>query len=1202
MRSSLAVVLSLLAMALCSGSCGPTPRSKGIPPDATILVEGEGSLPSPPDLADFEIGLEFRLVEGADGGVVIGDLCEVVLSEDGCGGLRGVAMPIAEAALPAGEWQALEVRFRQDRDRPGVVSAWLNGTQVLEDVVVPGPVAAPGLEGLRKEWAAADTPDLSDGRFSIVARFRSRGDGTLVGKAPPGSTKWAPQGKTLFLRGGRLVYDIGWVGAMSSRARFDDGEEHTAVLTHEGRKALLFVDGELQAEREDFTSADAEGHVLKIGATSTNFGGGLERGEIEQALVLDAPLGRDAALEASRGAPPQATPAVRWVRPEDPPARDGDGVPRRVHLRAGTPPVRFRDVWTRPLGDVDHAKLIARWDEESLARGAAIYRSVCQACHGADGETVTLPTARPFSKAALENGAAPHRIFTTLTHGFRTMPPQTWMTAEQRYDVVHFLREEFLRERNPSQYVPVDADYLASLPRAKPRYPDQLRTDGGLAFRDFGPGLVAQVGSTVPAGLAARLPHDVTIAYDLHRMASVGAWRGAFLDLSETQHHLQRGEGIARPGATPWEWTTHWSPIADESDKPPRGPVPSIRRIGYHVHGHEIVLRYAIRGREVLESPTAVAVGEQVALVHRMRIAAGDVPVSWRWAEPTVERDENGDEHESGGFPGRDEVTRIGRPDGTFVAAAVRGDLGGSVPPARRSEETVHWSVAELVVPPSDRDLVFTVIRAAAGSEAELAAFEAWISRNGDDLVEDPADLTGGGPALWPDVLTTTGELGRSDGAYAVDTLTLPDVAPMGSWLRTSALDFFSDGRAAVCTLGGDVWIVDGIDDGLRELRWKRFAAGLFEPLGLLVVDDVVHVTCRDGLIRLHDRDGNGEADFHECIYADVDVTPSFHAFNFDLQRTPDGRLCYVKSGRYTQFTLPGAVVSVDPADGSARYVATGFRTPNGMGLLPDGSLTVSDNQGNWVPASKISRIREGGFYGVFQTDRQEREDFDRPFLWLPQDVDSSSGGQLWLDDERFGPLAGRLLHTSFGKGQAYALTLQEIDGVLQASSVTLPFQFAAGVQRARTNPVDGQVYLVGLSGWQGPPDGADGCLQRLRWTGRPKTFLIGATVVEGGVELEFTGALEPDAANAERFEVEAWNYRWAARYGSAQWSVREPDREGHDALRVAAASLGPERRRIRLELPGLVPCDQVRIRCRVPAAGSGETEGTVHLTVRRLR
>ena len=53
--------------------------------------------------------------------------------------------------------------------------------------------------------------------------------------------------------------------------------------------------------------------------------------------------------------------------------------------------------------------------------------------------------------------------------------------------------------------------------------------------------------------------------------------------------------------------------------------------------------------------------------------------------------------------------------------------------------------------------------------------------------------------------------------------------------MRIGAFDFFADGKsAAVCTWDGDVWIVTGITmSQLQKVKWKRFATGLHEPLGL---------------------------------------------------------------------------------------------------------------------------------------------------------------------------------------------------------------------------------------------------------------------------------------------------------------------------------------------------------------------------------
>jgi hypothetical protein len=71
---------------------------------------------------------------------------------------------------------------------------------------------------------------------------------------------------------------------------------------------------------------------------------------------------------------------------------------------------------------------------------------------------------------------------------------------------------------------------------------------------------------------------------------------------------------------------------------------------------------------------------------------------------------------------------------------------------------------------------------------------------------------------LWGEAIVTKGARGADDGAFAVDTITIPLQNRFGSRMRTGAFDFFRDGRAAVSTWNGDVWIVSGIDDDLDRL------------------------------------------------------------------------------------------------------------------------------------------------------------------------------------------------------------------------------------------------------------------------------------------------------------------------------------------------------------------------------------------------
>ncbi len=148
----------------------------------------------------------------------------------------------------------------------------------------------------------------------------------------------------------------------------------------------------------------------------------------------------------------------------------------------------------------------------------------------------------------------------------------------------------------------------------------------------------------------------------------------------------------------------------------------------------------------------------------------------------------------------------------------------------------------------------------------------------------DFATHTHGGPLRWAAEPETKGVLAKDDAPYVLDMLTAPEENPYKSWLRFTGLDFFADGRAAVCTWNGDVWIVSGIDEKLEHLKWKRFATGLNNPMGIKIVDGVLHAIGRDQITKLHDLNHDGEADFYENINNDCFLTTNFHEMCFDLQ------------------------------------------------------------------------------------------------------------------------------------------------------------------------------------------------------------------------------------------------------------------------------------------------------------------------------
>jgi hypothetical protein len=348
-------------------------------------------------------------------------------------------------------------------------------------------------------------------------------------------------------------------------------------------------------------------------------------------------------------------------------------------------------------------------------------------------------------------------------------------------------------------------------------------------------------------------------------------------------------------------------------------------------------------------------------------------------------------------------------------------------------------------------------------------------------VVSEPAPnlslLLMGGPAHWDREMVTQGTLGDSNSAFAVDTLPYPpdDQNPWQSWMRLGGFDFFRDGRrAAVCTWNGDVWLVTGIDGDLKELKWRRIAAGMFQPLGLKIVDDTIYVACRDQICRLHDLNGDGEIDFYENFNNDHQVTEHFHEFAMDLQTDRDGNFYYAKGGRHAlPAVVPqhGTLLKVSRDGSKTEIVATGFRAPNGVCVNDDGTFFITDQEGHWTPKNRIDWVRPGRFYGymwAYDHPESSADDAMEPsMVWITNDMDRSPAEIVRVTSDRWGPFQGSLLIISYGMGRIFLIPNEEINDQRQGAVVQLPIaDFPTGVMRGRFHPANGQLYVCGLVGW----------------------------------------------------------------------------------------------------------------------------------------
>lgn len=90
---------------------------------------------------DFRLHAEFKFPAGSNSGIYLRGRYEVQIQDDAgraidplrMGGIYGFIAPSADAALPAGEWQALDVELVGRR-----VTVVLNGTTVVDGQEIPG--------------------------------------------------------------------------------------------------------------------------------------------------------------------------------------------------------------------------------------------------------------------------------------------------------------------------------------------------------------------------------------------------------------------------------------------------------------------------------------------------------------------------------------------------------------------------------------------------------------------------------------------------------------------------------------------------------------------------------------------------------------------------------------------------------------------------------------------------------------------------------------------------------------------------------------------------------------------------------------------------------------------------------------------------------------------------------------------------------
>jgi cytochrome c551/c552 len=434
---------------------------------------------------------------------------------------------------------------------------------------------------------------------------------------------------------------------------------------------------------------------------------------------------------------------------------------------------------------------------------------------------------------------------------------------------------------------------------------------------------------------------------------------------------------------------------------------------------------------------------------------------------------------------------------------------------------------------------------------------------------------------------------------------------PEGVVLEAGGVCTMPNGNIAVSTRRGEVWIVE--NPASTKPHYRRFASGLHEILGLAVKNGELYCAQRGELTKLIDRNGDGEADRYETVYA-WPISGHYHEYSFGPKLAADGsfwvtgNVSFGNSDWWSGKSIVpwrGWTMKISE-DGRMEPFAAGMRSPCGIGTV-DGEFFYGDNQGDWMGAGFITHVERGDFVGhpasLDWADRPEspvkirkpliykqvdprdapnskpeyirdepmttiyelghttypNQQIKAPAVWLPHGVLGVSTSEIITDDTKgaFGPFAGQVLVGDQGMSKIARVFLEKVNGEYQGASFDFRSGFRSGVLRMCWG-TDNAMYVGGTNrGWGSTGKEPYG-LERLIWTGQVPFEMKAVRAMPDGFEIEFTQPVDKATAeNVEHYAVTSYTYKYHPVYGSPMVDFKE------NAVRGAKTSADGMRVRI---------------------------------------
>ncbi len=387
--------------------------------------------------------------------------------------------------------------------------------------------------------------------------------------------------------------------------------------------------------------------------------------------------------------------------------------------------------------------------------------------------------------------------------------------------------------------------------------------------------------------------------------------------------------------------------------------------------------------------------------------------------------------------------------------------------------------------------------------------------------------------------------------------------------IEAGAFETLPDGRIAVGTRHGDIYFVSGLDEPKPQPDYHLFASGLDEIFGLAWKDGALYVTQSSELTRISDRNGDGKADRFEVV-SDVWGYGTYHEYAFGSKFDPEGNL-YValglSSSYHSQQLFRGWGFKITP-DGKSIPIASGMRSPGGIGFNEHGALFYIESQGPWNSACSLKFVKEGGFMGhpisynwydfapnMGKAPAQpksgsrviaELESIPQldpyavifPYIRMGRSI---SGFVIDRTKGSFGPFEDQMFLGDYTQSILMRATTEQINGVWQGACYPFREGLSTGILNIHFTP-GGRLLCGGTNrGW--PVRGLKPyALERLEWTGIMPFEIERVSITPNGFRVKFTKpAAAAEGGNAGSYKVTTFTHSYHQGYGGPEIEQTTP-------------------------------------------------------------